>query len=450
MDLLQNYSHFNIDELSDNVFESLVLSLGIFFIRLDQGRHIENQNYLMFENIESLKTYFMTTELLDKLSFEVEKKVSQNDFAYLNKQLIGHGLEPKLENTVVQKYGEIAHQIIEEMASSLNLNFIDDKQLYKNVLYHLFSMIYRLQMNVLVKNPLLKEVKEQYSVLFSTTWLVFSKFESSLDIQLTEDEAAFMAIHFQAAIDRLTVSHRIVIVCPTGIGTAELIANRLKKIVAPQDILQVVSARTLYQSNLSKIDLVISSIYLKEINIPVVYVSPLMSRADLKKVSSKYLDLFYEEPIQTEKIKFKHLYEIIDPELIFLNDTSKTKEECISKLADTLLKKDLVKDGFENAIWEREKLGVTDLGSQVAIPHAPPAMVKKSTLAIMTLKTPIRWQTRMVDTVLIICISKKDFPKVKGILSEIYQIVESRQSVQQIFFSKTKKQILEILGGSKN
>jgi mannitol/fructose-specific phosphotransferase system IIA component (Ntr-type) len=93
---------------------------------------------------------------------------------------------------------------------------------------------------------------------------------------------------------------------------------------------------------------------------------------------------------------------------------------------------------------------VTDLGSQVAIPHAPPAMVKKSTLAIMTLKTPIRWQTRMVDTVLIICISKKDFPKVKGILSEIYQIVESRQSVQQIFFSKTKKQILEILGGSKN
>ncbi|MGX7196938.1 BglG family transcription antiterminator [Enterococcus olivae] len=448
--LLQQYLQVNVADLSDNVFQSLVLSLGIFFTRLEHGEHIEEQNYLLFENIESLQTHFFTTELLERLKLQGELKISQNDFTYLNKQLIAHGLEPKLEEALIQKYGDIVHQIIEEMGKTLNLKFLEDNKLYQNVLYHLFSMIYRLQMNVLVNNPLLEEIKEQYSVLFSTTWLVFSKFENILGIKLTEDEVAFMTIHFQAAIDRLAGSHRIIIVCPTGIGTAELIANRLQKIVAPHDILQVISLRTLYQSDLSKIDLIISSIDLEEMNVPVVYVSPLMSREDLKKVSAKYLDLFYTEQVDTVDIKFEHLHDVIDQKLIFLDEEYTSKAECIGKLAGELLKQGVVSAGFEQAIWEREKLGVTDLASGVAIPHAPPAMVKKSTLAIMTLKTPIRWQTRTIDTLIVICISKEDFSKVKGILSEVYKIVESRQTVQQIFFSKTKKQIIEKLGGTKS
>ncbi|MFZ4356034.1 transcription antiterminator, partial [Enterococcus gallinarum] len=89
-----------------------------------------------------------------------------------------------------------------------------------------------------------------------------------------------------------------------GIGTSELIANRLKRVFSPQDIVEVVSLRTLYKRDLNKIDLVISSVQLEKIDVPVTYVSPLMSKQDLKKVSATYLDLFYEEEVNDQP--FEH------------------------------------------------------------------------------------------------------------------------------------------------
>lgn len=134
-----------------------------------------------------------------------------------------------------------------------------------NILYHLVSMIYRSKLNVPVSNPLLEEIKREYSVLYSTTWLILAGIEKELDIRLTDDEVAFMMIHFQGAIDRLSANRKILIVCPTGIGTSELIANRLKRVFSPQDIVEVVSLRTLYKRDLNKIDLVISSVQLEKL-----------------------------------------------------------------------------------------------------------------------------------------------------------------------------------------
>ena len=444
--LLQTNDHFNIDKLSDDHFQSLVLSISIFVLRLQEGFHIEYQDNFLFENVESLKTFFLANELVENLELDNSIKLDSNDFEYFNPQLVAHGFEPRLRDLAIQKeYDAVVRKMIQKMSDSIQVDLTRDEKLYMNILYHLVSMIYRSKLNVPVSNPLLEEIKREYSVLYSTTWLILAGIEKELDIRLTDDEVAFMMIHFQGAIDRLSANRKILIVCPTGIGTSELIANRLKRVFSPQDIVEVVSLRTLYKRDLNKIDLVISSVQLEKIDVPVTYVSPLMSKQDLKKVSATYLDLFYEEKVNDQP--FEHLGKIIDSDLIFLNETVATKEQCIKRITQKLLQNDFVTDSFEQAIWDREKLGVTDLPIGAAIPHPSPSTVKESKLVIMTLVKPIRWNFRMINTVLMICVAEKDLKHIKRILSEIYRIVETKKNIDRFIFSKDEEEIVKVLGG---
>ena len=450
LSVVQNDHSSTINQLSDNYFQSLILSISILVVRVQQNFHIEDKHYLLSENIASLTTYFLTKDLAERLQSLQNVILCQNDFDYLNKQLIAHGLEPNLEDlSVKSEYENITKEIIAEMSQSLKIDLTNDKKLFTNILYHLLSMIYRLRMNMPIKNPLLEEIKNNYSILYSTTWFVLSKFEAKLSIEFNEDEIAFLAIHFQGAVDRSSESHRILIVCPTGIGTSELIANRLKKVLFPHDTLEVVSIRTLYQSDLNKVDMIISSVNLEKVAIPVVHVSPLMNREDLKKVLSTYLDLFYDETDENLNLHFDYLSTILDPRLVFLDEKFTTKKDCIKKITNELSKINAVKPGFLEAVCKREKIGVTDLPTGVAIPHPPADVVVKSKLVVITLDKPIRWHSRLVRVILMICIAEKDFSKVKGILSDIYKIVESKKNVEGLFFSKTKSEVINKLGGSK-
>ncbi|MXS54142.1 HTH domain-containing protein, partial [Enterococcus faecalis] len=86
--LLQTNDHFNIDKLSDDHFQSLVLSISIFVLRLQEGFHIEYQDNFLFENVESLKTFFLANELVENLELDNSIKLDSNDFEYFNRQLV--------------------------------------------------------------------------------------------------------------------------------------------------------------------------------------------------------------------------------------------------------------------------------------------------------------------------------------------------------------------------
>lgn len=447
--LLQENMKVQVEKLSDDYFQSLVLSISIFMLRVQAGFHVESQENFLFENLETLKTFFLTNELLGYLASRNQILFNANDFDYLNRQLIAHGFEPKLKDVQIQKkYDELVKKIIKEMSTSLQLDLTKDDTLYNSLLCHIVSMVYRFKVDVQVSNPLLEEIKQEYSVLYSTTWLVLVNIEKELGIRLTEDEIAFIMIHFQGAIDRTSSNRKVLVVCPTGIGTSELIANRLKRVFSPQDIVEVVSLRSMYKKDLSKIDLIVSSVYLENIDVPITYVSPLMSQQDLKKVSATYLDLFYEtDEDAVDDGPFQNLEKIIDKNLIFLNESLPSKAECIKKITVELTKRNLVTAAFEKAIWDREKLGVTDMPTGVAIPHPSPQTVEKSKLVIMTLTKPIRWNLRTVNTIFFLCIAEKDLKDVRGILSDIYRIVASKETINRFILRRTKKEIVEVLGG---
>ena len=100
-----------------------------------------------------------------------------------------------MRDLAIQKeYDAVVRKMIQKMSDSIQVDLTRDEKLYMNILYHLVSMIYRSKLNVPVSNPLLEEIKREYSVLYSTTWLILAGIEKELDIRLTDDEVAFMMI----------------------------------------------------------------------------------------------------------------------------------------------------------------------------------------------------------------------------------------------------------------
>lgn len=432
---------------------SLIITLIIFIFRLGKNHHIEFKKNFIFEEIKSLETYFIAKNILENISNRLKIKINNSDVDYLNKQLIAHCIKPEFSNVEQsEKYENVVKEIILEMSQIMNVNLSGDKKLYEGLLFHIVPMVYRLHIGIMIENPLLKEIKEQYSVTFSATWYVMSKISDKLNILLSEDEVAFIMVHFQAAIDRNAQVKKILIVCPTGIGSSELIANKIKRYLPSKDIIEVVPIRKIYENKIDNVDLIISSVQLDIKNKPIIYVSPLVSNEDLKNISQIYTDIFIDTKklkfsYMEEKKKYKYINSLIDESLIFANCKFTNKEDCLSYMIDAFRKKDLVYSGFGKSIIEREKLGSTSLDSAVAIPHALPATVKSSAIGIMTLDKSIKWSGRNVNTIILISISEKDIKSVKNILSEVYDIVESRESVEKIFLGKNKKEIFDELGG---
>lgn len=437
--------------LSDYYLKSLVLTLIAFIYKLSKGTKIHSERTFIFEEIKTLETYLIAKNILETLSNILNLTFNENDIDYLNRVLIAHGLKPELKNkTQTKKYIKIVSDAIKEMSTIMHVDLTKDQKLFDGIMFHLIPMEYRLKMGIRIKNPLLDEIKDQYSVTLSATWYVLFKVKNKLDMTLTEDEVAFIMVHFQAAIDRNIQVKKILIVCPTGIGTSELIANKIKRFLPSHDIIEVVPMHKIYENNIDNVDLIISSLQLDIKTKPIIYVSALVSNADLRNISSFYNNTFYSDNSLgngIEKYQFEYISEVLHEDLIFTDCSYKTKEECLFEIIKAIEKKQVVFDGFKDSILQREKLGTTSLASGAAIPHASPETVKSSKVAIMTLKNFILWDNKYINTIILICIANKDIKKVKNILSEIYNIVESRDSINHLLIDKKEKEVFKILGG---
>jgi PTS system galactitol-specific IIA component len=86
---------------------------------------------------------------------------------------------------------------------------------------------------------------------------------------------------------------------------------------------------------------------------------------------------------------------VIQSDLVMLDLDCKTSEEVIRTLSNSLLERGWVKEGFLQAILEREKEYPTGLptgGAAVAIPHTNAEFVLKSAMVTAILKEPVLFQ----------------------------------------------------------
>lgn len=397
-------------------------------------------------DIDHFEAYFYAREILSKI-LDSKKEIPSQEIEAFSYTLLASGF--KIKNAGYNlRLDKSVTNLIKKVSNILDIDLANDYHLKNMLISHIGPMIFRLQKSIAVNNPVAEEVKKQYSVLYNVVWLSVRELTEEFNIKMTADEAAFLAIHFQIAVEKVHTSLNILVICPHGIATSELIVSKLKRLILDTDKIKKIELDNLDKIDLNNVDFIVSSVKLEKIKVPVFEVSPVITEQEMKEISR-----FFNENLDknrflksSEKIETNNnlIRELLD-ENILLKSKAKNKNEVfkeILKISNELNRKNNL---FLDSIIKREDMGSTSVYTGISIPHCDPKYVNKSQLGIITLDKPIKWGKNLVKIVLLIAITDEDIDSTKDILIKIYGKIENKNFIEKLWKSKTKDELISTL-----
>ncbi|WAA13150.1 BglG family transcription antiterminator [Fervidibacillus halotolerans] len=443
---------FNIatkHKLDNHYSINLYNTLFILCKRNQLNKHIEAYKGSILEKIQELENYYIASEIADKIKSVLKINFTKNELIYLNENLVANGITPIIWYVGKDRYHRAVKRLIKRFSNVVNIDLNNDKKLFTNLLNHIIPMIYRLDHGIQLKNPLLSEIKRQYSLMFNITWFVLIDFEQELNIHLPEDEIGFILVHFQSALERNTSLKKILIVCPTGLVTWKLLEERLRKFVPGMFVYEITSSNEIDSYNLQAYDYIITTVPIEMDNEEqhnVFHLSPIPSDQELLHLSQVIANSTDTETILSKIKPYKNNFEIInilDIDLIYSNQSMSSMNMVLNFLITKLEEKNIVDPRYRKSLYLREKLSSTAFEFGVAIPHGNPEYVHKTKLSILVNEKKIVWGKKRVDVILLLSIAKEDKELVGPILVQINDLLSSREKIEQVFIKKSSKEIYQ-------
>lgn len=459
VDIVSKILHKNFRELTENVsdyyMESLLTTLLVQCRRIQMGYHVEGEDDYLFSSIRYMETFVVANDMSERLSQETVLNFSEADKDYLSRQLFAHRVTTEVKASD-EKYVDLVYRLISRMSKIEKIDLTQDEHLFNSLLYHIPAMILRLKRGIHIENPLLENIRDQYSELFSIVWYALVIVEQQYNVILNDDEISFILIHFQIALDRQSKASNIVIICQYGMSSAQFIYSKVRKFIPAHDNVEISTLERFNKSDKENIDLIISSIDIPQSKTPFVKVTPLVSNQDYIKIMEAYtkyliqgapfglsdsLDRNFEVDVLSKYVNLK---------LISLQNLFSDKADCLNSMIDELEKRKLVLPTFRKSVFEREDIGNTNLESGVALPHADPTTILKSHIYIVSLKKSINWGDRTVKLIIMVNLSEEDLQEIREVVEELYQFIDEKKKIDALVKVNDSVQMLQIFSTGGN
>ncbi|MGE6551872.1 BglG family transcription antiterminator [Bacillus mycoides] len=433
--LQKRYSTF----FTDDTLENLLLHTLIMVRRMKLKQPISMPKEDLAIVLET-KEYGWTLDFLTRLEFVFTVHFTEEEVAYLAIHILGGKFRYQDEwernklNVSSPVLSQVVSYLIERMSSLNEIDFGKDKFLLEGLQMHLYTALNRLQYNLSVSNPMLHEIKRMYPYMFDMLIHELDDINKLLDLQIPEEEAAYITLHFQAAMERLSdkkVSKNIIIVCHMGIGMSQLLRTKIERKFRYVHVMDCIAKSDLeeYLMKNQKVELIISTIDLPRLKIPHCVVSPLLEQGEENKLED-FMKRLDERPSNENKDFV--LLNYTTPFLVFLQQEVEHRYELIESLAKALYEKGYVeKEYVENAI-ARDRMSATTIGAGVAIPHGNPKFIKQSVIAVATLKEPLDWGVEKVSLVFMLAVKSNGKEVTKQLFQELSFISEQPVFVQKL------------------
>lgn len=189
--------------VSDYYLRGLRLDMMIFLSRIKLNHHLEKEETFLFNSLKYMETFIVANSMVEKIKYALHIQLTNEDVEYFSQQLFAHRITSKIK-TSDPEYESTVKQLLERMTEMEKIDFINDEKLYKSLLYHIPAMIIRLKKGVQIKNPLLADIKSQYTKLFTVVWYALSFIESEYELSLNDDEVSLILIYFQLSLEKLS------------------------------------------------------------------------------------------------------------------------------------------------------------------------------------------------------------------------------------------------------
>jgi len=434
-------------KINDISFAILITHLMIMIQRIQNGDSLRLDAFMNEENTSDLA--FKTAKSISNELIKAFKiHINSEEIQFIYTYLVSLGIQSNFRNLEFDEYvlsidpkiKDITRKIIDLVSNITQINLSKDKPLYFGLMTHLKPMISRIKFKVVLRNPLINEIKTKYAPIFSVLYLLVPEFNELFQASINDEELSFMAIHFQAALERNAPNQRVVIVCPEGIGFSRFLANRISKFVPNIEIIDIIPAHKASKLDANNIDFIISTIPIDQRNLPVILVSSLADFNDIRTISNFIID----KSVNPSQVKLVNLKNMIDSSLIFFANEEDTQNDIIHRVCRKLVDLDYVSEEFENSVYEREIITPTCLGNAIAIPHGKQEYVKTSKLAIIIPKNEVKWINGKASLIFLIAMNLQKDNFAKEGLTDLYNLMDSPEILAKLRISSSIIEVLNI------
>ncbi|NPV44113.1 MAG: BglG family transcription antiterminator [Firmicutes bacterium] len=493
---------------ADNAYIGLITHIAIAIKRLQLNKDIVMPEEEL-NRLENTFEYTVATSMAQRLKEEFGIPIPKAEIGYITLHLLSNKMQSVnvLSEMSKTRVGDNAvldcvNSMITFMEEQYNVSFADCPNLVKDLYVHLRPAVYRLKYGMKLTNPLLNEIKENYKDVFINTLKASRVISKRFGIKVLEDEIAYLAMHFGAALERIKKKSyspvQVIVVCSSGIGTAKILAARLESLYSNVEVIDTLSYNGLLKADKDKLkgDLILTTISIDNPPIPAIEVNPFLELEDQEKLSryfspktginravscaevllkeimaavKKHCKIEDEINLQNEllfllKRQFSNnigprnidkgvniplLNDLITEETISLKVKAGNWKEAIKKGVEPLEKLDIVKKSYSDKIIKAvEEIGpYFVLAPGIAISHARPEDgVNRIGMSLITLDPGVDFGNEENDPVrLLITLAAVDNETHLKALSQLMTLLNNRDEIQRILESRDKRKVLEII-----
>lgn len=439
--VLKDYESILGYTFTDESFDSLAIHIAIAIKRIMEGNRVKHPESYSVDDYQS--EYRIAENMCLEIGQAYNIVFDTNEIYYLFLHIISTKMIQ--DPSIILKIKElpedddakvIADEIIGLVSNMMQIEIVD-RSFTNNLIIHLRPTLNRLEFGLTLKNPLLDKIKQEYAESYGIAWMTNRIFRQRIGKDISEDEAAYLAIHIQSMIEASKRNLKVIVVCSSGVGIAQLLATRIRQHFKQIEIIAIESVASFSsRRNEKNADLVVSTFPIKT-DLPVLIVNPLLNENDKLQLKS-FLDY--------RMIKGHNRWEFIKIEMILHADVG-DQAALIRLVSDTLQAKGYVNADYYESIYAREAVHSTAIGMKTALPHSSFETVKQSSLMIVSLAQPILWGEDEVDLVVFISLTSKDADAGTKVLRDIYYKFYSTATHAQIVNAVSADEIENILRG---
>lgn len=189
-----------LGKLNSHIHIILTDHIAFAIERVKMGLNINNPF------IDEIQILYKDEFLIAKTGVDIIKSKLGVDLGFGEIGFIAMHLHSSRNNVNVKetmKNTRILNEIIEIIETNLGIKFNKSEYTYKRLINHIQGALERIRVGKNVNNPLLNSIKKDFSESFKLIRKIQKKIEEEYEIEVSEQELGYMAIH----VERLKINN---------------------------------------------------------------------------------------------------------------------------------------------------------------------------------------------------------------------------------------------------
>ena len=430
--------NINYNELKNVI---VWLQITVFYARI----HVEKQMFMTSKPVNAIQRIAWKMKEMMEACFDIAISAES-----LQEMEVVLRLNVRAKQPTVSFSDQLRQDVdlfLLDIDKLYNTAFSEDQDFKESLLTHVSLLIERLHQKISYKNTLIKEICIRYPMIFNIAIRFSDMLKEKYNVEVTHDEAGFIATHFAAHMERERKSrilrfNRIGVVCSSGGGSAYLIKLQIESLFSQADV-ETFSFLQMDELERYHPDLIFTIMPLdRDFAAPVIYIKELLDDLDLMRIR-RVLQYDNCDSLSIADAN-SYLYSIFDRHFFQIRK-SDDYPALLQEMAQQIEESGYGGEHYAQYVMERESYMSTIYMNGVCIPHPIEICANRNLISVCILEEPICYEDKQASIIFMVSLTKEDYEVHKDITKKLYQLMNDEKRLQRVLRNRTLEELLIVM-----